>query len=80
MNKQDDRNYNTERDDVGNLNLTAFVQNTKAAAHAIGTYALSTEGIPAKRGVVRRNSRREVKSDDKLLVRRTGGKKTAAIR
>ncbi|CAZ84202.1 unnamed protein product [Tuber melanosporum] len=41
-----DRNYHKAGDNIDNLNLGAWIQNTKAAAHAIATYARSTETIP----------------------------------
>ncbi|KAG0634066.1 hypothetical protein HOY80DRAFT_1140957 [Tuber brumale] len=40
-----DRNYH-KAGDIDNLNLDAWIQNTKAAAHAIATYARSTKTIP----------------------------------
>lgn len=43
-----DINYHSAGDDIANLNVGAWIQNTKAAAHAIVTYALSTEGIPKR--------------------------------
>ncbi|RPA98448.1 Zn-dependent exopeptidase [Choiromyces venosus 120613-1] len=52
-----DINYHKASDDVNDLNLGAWIQNTKAAAHAIATYALSTEDIP------KRNPSKRVKRD-----------------
>lgn len=43
-----DVNYHGAGDTVSNLNVGAWIQNTKAAAHAIATYARSTEGIPQR--------------------------------
>lgn len=43
-----DINYHAAGDNVANLNVGAWIQNAKAAAHAIATYALSTEGIPKR--------------------------------
>lgn len=43
-----DVNYHGAGDTVRNLNVGAWIQNTKAAAHAVATYALSTEGIPKR--------------------------------
>lgn len=48
-----DINYHGAGDTVANLNVGAWIQNTKGAAHAIATYALSTDGIP-KRPELRR--------------------------
>ncbi|KAH8155513.1 uncharacterized protein LAJ45_00523 [Morchella importuna] len=54
-----DVNYHAPGDDITNLNMGAWIQNTKAAAHAIATYAVSTEGIPKRTG----QQKRGVKSD-----------------
>lgn len=43
-----DVNYHAIGDDITNLNTGAWIQNSKAAAHAIATYARSTEGIPKR--------------------------------
>ncbi|KAF4610794.1 hypothetical protein D9613_006614 [Agrocybe pediades] len=41
--------YHAACDGIENLNVPAFVMNTKAAAHAIATYARSLTGIPRPR-------------------------------
>ncbi|CUS15587.1 unnamed protein product [Tuber aestivum] len=41
-----DSHYHKAGDNISNLNMDAWIQNTKAAAHAIATYAISTETIP----------------------------------
>ncbi|TFK35302.1 hypothetical protein BDQ12DRAFT_320095 [Crucibulum laeve] len=49
--------YHKGCDGISNLNVKAFVENTKAAAHSIATYARSLAGIPraaGKREVVTR--------------------------
>ncbi|KAF5348773.1 hypothetical protein D9756_009741 [Leucocoprinus leucothites] len=38
--------YHQACDTLDNLNVTAWVQNTKGAAHAVATYSKSLEGIP----------------------------------
>lgn len=43
-----DINYHAAGDNVANLNVGAWIQNLKAAAHAIATYSLSTDGIPKR--------------------------------
>ncbi|RDW77320.1 peptide hydrolase-5 [Coleophoma cylindrospora] len=43
-----DVNYHAAGDTVANLNMGAFIQNAKAIAHAIATYARSFDSLPAK--------------------------------
>ncbi|KAI9849170.1 MAG: Leucyl aminopeptidase yscIV [Sclerophora amabilis] len=43
-----DVNYHAEGDTVKNLNVGAFIQNTKAIGHAVATYARSFASLPAK--------------------------------
>ena len=43
-----DPNYHGAGDNVTNLNLDAFLENTKAIAHAIGTYGSSFDSLPPK--------------------------------
>ncbi|KAI5777993.1 hypothetical protein EDC01DRAFT_676104 [Geopyxis carbonaria] len=50
-----DVNYHAKGDGKANCNVGAWIQNTKAAAHAIATYARSLEGIP--RGVAQAAAR-----------------------
>ncbi|KAK6581039.1 hypothetical protein PZA11_006527 [Diplocarpon coronariae] len=59
--------YHTALDDVNNLNLTAFLNNAKAIAHTVATYAVSWEG---EYGVPKRTKR-----DLKARVRRPVWKK-----
>lgn len=40
-----DPNYHTAGDTVDNLNMEAFLINTKAAAHAVATYATSFDSL-----------------------------------
>ncbi|KAF1998774.1 aminopeptidase-like protein Y [Amniculicola lignicola CBS 123094] len=40
--------YHQLCDDVGNLNMTAFVVNTKLIAHSVATYARSFKGFPER--------------------------------
>jgi len=49
-----DPNYHKAGDIITNLNVGAWVRNTKAFAHAIATYSNSLEGIPrpVKRSVL----------------------------
>ncbi|KAJ9645954.1 Leucyl aminopeptidase yscIV [Coniosporium tulheliwenetii] len=42
-----DKNYHAVGDTVDNLNMTAFLVNTKAIAHSIATYGRSFETLPA---------------------------------
>lgn len=49
-----DENYHAAGDNVENLNLDAFLINTKAIAHSVAKYALSFDSIPAVNGVERR--------------------------
>ncbi|PUU83793.1 hypothetical protein B9Z19DRAFT_962336 [Tuber borchii] len=51
-----DSQYHKAGDDINNLNQGAWIQNTKAAAHVIATYARSTETIP-KRSLPKRAKR-----------------------
>ncbi|KAL0638251.1 hypothetical protein Q9L58_002708 [Maublancomyces gigas] len=44
-----DSNYHQPGDFVSNLNVGAFITNTKAIAHAVATYGRSTEGFPKRR-------------------------------
>lgn len=82
--KKDDPNYHSERDTVANLGLSAFVRNTKAAAHAIATYAVSTDGLKSKRDVKPDSHRRRrgifARDGTSSFVRRAPGKKTPAVR
>ncbi|PWW74785.1 Zn-dependent exopeptidase [Tuber magnatum] len=57
-----DRHYHKAGDDINNLNMGAWIQNTKAAAHAIATYARSTKTIP------KRSPSRRVKRDTKHTI------------
>ncbi|KAF8249186.1 Zn-dependent exopeptidase [Wilcoxina mikolae CBS 423.85] len=41
-----DPNYDTAKDNKANLNINPWIQNVKAAAHAIATYAVDLGGIP----------------------------------
>ncbi|KAF5310485.1 hypothetical protein D9611_012322 [Ephemerocybe angulata] len=41
-----DKCYHLKCDDLSNLHTEAWVQNTRAAAHSIATYARSLDGIP----------------------------------
>lgn len=43
-----DVNYHGAGDNVSNLNLEAFEENTKAIAHAVGTYGASFDSLPPK--------------------------------
>ena len=43
-----DVNYHKAGDNVSNLNVGAFIQNAKAIAHAVATYARSFESLPPK--------------------------------
>ncbi|PGH14894.1 hypothetical protein AJ79_02757 [Helicocarpus griseus UAMH5409] len=43
-----DPNYHAVGDNMTNLNEEAWLQNTRGAAFAVATYALSTEGLPPK--------------------------------
>lgn len=43
-----DPNYHTAQDTLRNLNVGAWIQITKAIAHAVATYARSWEGFPAR--------------------------------
>ncbi|KAL8869982.1 MAG: hypothetical protein Q9198_007744, partial [Flavoplaca austrocitrina] len=43
-----DKNYHQAGDNVGNLNMDAFIQNDKAIAHAVATYGRSFESIPPR--------------------------------
>ncbi|KAJ3516098.1 hypothetical protein NMY22_g14289 [Coprinellus aureogranulatus] len=49
--------YHKKCDDLSNLNTEAWVVNTKAAAHAIATYARSLDGISRSRPVSVPNNR-----------------------
>ncbi|KAF2798148.1 aminopeptidase-like protein Y [Melanomma pulvis-pyrius CBS 109.77] len=42
--------YHQLCDNLGNLNMTAFVVNTKLIAHSVATYALSFKGFPERTG------------------------------
>ncbi|KAI4185000.1 MAG: hypothetical protein LQ346_006005 [Caloplaca aetnensis] len=55
-----DVNYHAAGDNVANLNMDAFIQNAKAIAHAVATYAKSFASLPPK-GPARRAVRREEK-------------------
>ncbi|KKY26412.1 putative peptidase m28 [Diplodia seriata] len=51
-----DENYHRAGDTVDNLNLEAFLINTRAIAHAVATYANSFDSLPARsQRVVRRS-------------------------
>ena len=43
-----DKNYHQAGDNIGNLNMDAFIQNDKAIAHAVATYGRSFESIPPR--------------------------------
>ncbi|KAI9680665.1 MAG: Leucyl aminopeptidase yscIV [Caeruleum heppii] len=43
-----DENYHEAGDDVSNLNVGAFIENTKAIAHSIATYGRSFASLPPK--------------------------------
>ena len=43
-----DINYHGAGDNVANLNLTAFLENTKAIAHSVATYGRSFDTIPPR--------------------------------
>ena len=43
-----DKNYHGAGDNVANLNMDAFIQNTKAIAHAVATYGRSFASLPPK--------------------------------
>ena len=45
-----DVNYHEAGDNVANCNWTAWLVNSKAIAHTIGTYAVSWEGFPTRNG------------------------------
>jgi Zn-dependent M28 family amino/carboxypeptidase len=52
-----DKCYHLACDDLSNLNTEAWVQNTRAAAHSIATYARSLNGIPREKRTVKMQSR-----------------------
>lgn len=57
-----DNCYHQLCDDLGNLNETAWVVNTKLIAHSVATYARSFEGFPERANFVASSAyRREVK-------------------
>ncbi|KAI5465344.1 hypothetical protein BGZ63DRAFT_373336 [Mariannaea sp. PMI_226] len=62
--------YHQLCDDLGNVNYTAWVVNTKLIAHSVATYALSFEGFPERTKDVSINSYSEgVKyHGDKLIL------------
>jgi len=64
--------YHQLCDDVGNVNVTAWVVNTKLIAHSVATYAQSLEGFPERELEVAAKStayREEVKyHGDKLFI------------
>lgn len=41
-----DPNYHSAKDTVSNLNVGAWIQNTKGVAHAVATYGTSWDGFP----------------------------------
>lgn len=49
-----DVNYHAPGDTLKNCNVGAWIQNTKAIAHAIATYARDLKGIPRGSGTLRR--------------------------
>lgn len=54
--------YHQLCDDVGNVNVTSFVVNTKLIAHSVATYAKSLEGFPVReKSVASRAYEEEVK-------------------
>ncbi|KAI4176358.1 MAG: hypothetical protein LQ343_001097 [Gyalolechia ehrenbergii] len=57
-----DVNYHAEGDNVGNLNMDAFIQNAKAIAHAVATYGRSFASLPP-RAVPRAMKRVEKEKD-----------------
>lgn len=56
-----DPNYHGEGDDMTNLNLEAFLINTRAIAHAVATYARSLDSIPAGNATAKRSPRPAVR-------------------
>ncbi|KAL8748505.1 MAG: hypothetical protein Q9184_007255, partial [Pyrenodesmia sp. 2 TL-2023] len=55
-----DVNYHAVGDNVSNLKMDAFIQNAKAIAHAVATYARSFASLPPK-GPAKRAVKREEK-------------------
>jgi carboxypeptidase Q len=53
-----DVNYHGAGDNVANLNMTAFVLNTKAIAASVATYATSFDSLPPKEVVTKRGLRK----------------------
>jgi 3D (Asp-Asp-Asp) domain-containing protein len=49
-----DVNYHQAGDTLANTNTGAWIQNTKALAHAAAVYARNLTGIPREAGVTRR--------------------------
>lgn len=47
-----DVNYHGAGDNVSNLNLDAFLENTMAIAHSIGTYGSSFDSLPPKPPII----------------------------
>ncbi|KAJ2903966.1 peptidase family M28 [Zalerion maritima] len=61
--------YHQLCDDVGNVNVTAWVVNTRLIAHSVATYAISFEGFPERTDVVAESSyAEEVKYHGHKLV------------
>lgn len=52
-----DKCYHKQCDDLSNLHTEAWLQNTRAAAHSIATYARSLDGIPRAKRPVQPQSR-----------------------
>lgn len=63
-----DVNYHKIGDNIDNLNLDAFLLNTKAIAHSVAKYALSFDSLPA----VDANKRRWDADRARLLKRSRG--------
>lgn len=48
-----DVNYHAKGDTLANCNVEAWIQNTRALAHAVAVFARSLEGIPRAAGMQR---------------------------
>lgn len=73
-----DVNYHSAGDNVANLNVGAWIQNTKAIAHAVATYGLSFESLgnnaTAKRDLDSRSEwKQEIPRDEPVAAHRLGG-------
>ncbi|KAE9993255.1 hypothetical protein EG327_005862 [Venturia inaequalis] len=65
--------YHQLCDDVGNVNMTAWVVNTKLIAHSVATYAVSLKGFP-ERGDVKKASASSDPASYEKTVKYHGGK------